>query len=155
MRSGLETRVPGSRTATWTGTSYLLHLTSRPDIQGNCIQAVCVWMTRTPPQPSTFVFSSYAAAFVTGGVIYDSNSPVQTGHTPDYMYFSHPSSQPFPPLHFFLYQSPALSLSAARFLGWGDWLSQQWCLVYFWCFWNVISVSRTGSASSKEHTGEV
>lgn len=77
------------------------------------------------------------------------------------MYFSFPP-QPSPLLGYtFLSLSFALSLSVSPslsishtqshtdvHLGCGDWLSLQDCLVYFWSFWNLISVSSTGSVSS-------
>ena len=79
------------------------------------------------------------------------------------MYFSFPL-QPSPCLGYTsLSLSFALSLSVPLFcalslplshthththLKCGDWLSLQDCLVYFWFFWNLISLSSTRSVSS-------
>lgn len=110
--------------------------------RGNCIQAQCRWMTETPPSlpaiSPPLCCETTPPPHLTVCLIYDSNSLVQT-QTQAIL----PTIQYIPVL-VPLSLSSALSLSHTHTnpnLASGDWLSQQFCLVCFWSFWYLISVS--------------
>lgn len=165
MRFGPVSRVLRSRT--WTGTHTNTHTHTHTEwilicpnshlwawMQFPLNVSQCRWMTETPPSlPSIsppLCCETTPPPHLTVCLIYDSNSLVQT-QTQAIL----PTIQYIPVL-VPLSLSSALSLSHTHTnpnLASGDWLSQQFCLVCFWSFWYLISVS-SNSATCTRWRGE-